>query len=65
MNRREAALNAKAAYMRQAQGRREDYEWLRREQRLTVEEAARRVGVCVRQAWRYEAAMKAGRRDPG
>jgi hypothetical protein len=38
--------------------RRGRYISLRRDQRLSVREAARHVGVSVRQAWRYEAALR-------
>ncbi len=40
---------------RPAMARREDYLWMRDEQGLTRPEAAARLGVCERTAWRYEA----------
>jgi transposase len=43
-----------------ADGRREDYRWLRAELGLSVRQAAERLGVSVRTAWRYEAARKKG-----
>lgn len=41
-----------------ASDRIEDYGWLRREQGLTREQAAERLGVCERTAWRYERALR-------
>jgi hypothetical protein len=41
-----------------AAGRREDYEWLTREQGLSLYEAAERLEVTSRTAWRYEQRLR-------
>lgn len=54
-NRVRGAAKSRAKYQRQAAGRREDFAWLRKDQRITIGQAAERVGVSYRQAQRYEA----------
>lgn len=55
---RDNILAAIAARIANAAGRCEDYQWLRDEQGLTREQAAERLGVTMRTAWRYEARIR-------
>ena len=57
LSRTECAARARAAYQEQARGRREDYQELRSWDE-TREQAAARVGVTERTAWRYERTLR-------
>lgn len=58
--RQRGARIAYAVYAAKAAGRREDYTWLREEQGLTLRQAAERMGVTLRTAYRWETSRRAG-----
>lgn len=53
------AAKAREAHLAYADGRREDYAWLRERQGHTITQAADRMGVTFRTAQRWEAWRKA------
>lgn len=61
--RQRGAAKSRAKYAEQAAGRREDYAWLREEQRHTIAQAAERIGVSYRQAQRWEALRRQDHED--